>query len=97
MDFTETSMTLIPIGMVPIGGMVTGVKIPDKFKEGNKQQAVTWHVVRHLGVATAIIPVRLLQIDGKMARPIVFIKSDTMVSEIPATPLIKQEDKNETD
>ena len=96
MDFTETSMTLIPIGMVPIGGMVTGVKIPDKFKEDNNK-VIKWHVVRHLGVATAIIPAQLLQIDGKMVRPIAFIKSDTMVSEIPATPLIKQEDKNETD
>lgn len=90
MDFTETSMTLIPIGIVPIGGMVAGVKIPDKFKEDNKQQAVTWYVVRHLGVATAIIPKQLLQIDGKMVRPIVFIKSDTMVSEIPFVPPVKE-------
>ena len=96
MDITKSTMTLIPIGMVPVGGMVTGVKIPDKFREGNKQ-VIKWHVARHLGLATAIIPKQLLQIDGKMVRPIVFIKSDTMVSEIPATPLIKQEDKNETD
>ena len=85
----ETSMTLIPIGMVPVGGVVTGVKIPDKFKEGNKQ-VIKWHVVRHLGVATAIIPAQLLQIDGKMVRPIVFIKSDTMVSEIPFVPPVKE-------
>lgn len=85
----ETSMTLIPIGMVPVGGVVTGVKIPDKFREGNKQ-VIKWHVVRHLGVATAIIPAQLLQIDGKMVRPIVFIKSDTMVSEIPFVPPVKE-------
>ena len=96
MDITKSTMTLIPIGMVPVGGMVTGVKIPDKFKEDNNK-VIKWHVARHLGVATAIIPKQLLQVNGKMTRPIVFIKSDTMVSEIPATPLIKQEDENETD